>query len=77
MIDAELAKVSKRACKTIAQGEIVAKSLKDYLFRHPEIEQRLQKGGECKYLTTDDASKFAEAATLFLGQPVQAEHVEY
>lgn len=77
MIDAELAKVSKRACKTIAQGEIVAKSLKDYLFRHPEIEQRLQKGGECKYLTTDDASKFADAATLFLGQPVQAEHVEY
>lgn len=77
MIDAELAKVSERTCRTIAQGEIVAQSLKDYLYRHPEIEQRLQKGGECTYLTTDDAARFADAATLFLGQPVQAEHVEY
>jgi glutamate racemase len=55
----------------------VAQSLKDYLRRHPEIEQRLQKGGECTYLTTDDSDKFADSATLFLGSPVGAKHVEY
>lgn len=76
-IDAVLEQISSKACKTVAQGEIVAQSLKDYLIRHPEIEQRIQKGGECTYLTTDDASKFAEAATLFIGQQVQAKHVEY
>jgi glutamate racemase len=76
-IDAELAAAGHSTCKTIAQGEIVAQSLKDYLRRHPEIEQRLQKGGECTYLTTDDSDKFADSATLFLGSPVGAKHVEY
>lgn len=76
-IDAELAKAGDRRCTSIAQGEIVAQSLKDYLHRHPEIEQRLQKGGECTYLTTDDSDKFADAATLFLGSPVRAMHVDY
>ncbi len=76
-INDELASLGKPDCRTIAQGEIVAQSLKDYLQRHPEIEQRLQKGGECTFLTTDDADKFADAAALFLGAPVQAGHVDY
>ena len=76
-IDDELSRLSARPCRTIAQGPIVARSLKDYLLRHPEIEQRLQKGGECTYLTTDNADRFAEAATLFLGSSVRATHVEY
>lgn len=76
-INEELARLGKPDCRTIAQGEIVAQSLKDYLQRHPEIEQRLQKGGECTFLTTDDADKFADAAALFLGAPVQAGHVDY
>ena len=76
-IDAELSRLCERPCRTIAQGPIVARSLKDYLHRHPEIEQRLQKGGECTFLTTDNAERFADAATLFLGSSVRATHVEY
>ena len=75
-IDAELAKLG-HSCKTIAQGEIVAHSLADYLSRHPEYEAQLQKGGSCRYLTTDDADRFASAATLFLGHTVQAARVEW
>lgn len=74
-IDAELANLG-HPCKTIAQGEIVARSLADYLRRHPEYETQLQKGGSCRYLTTDDADRFSSAATLFLGNTVQAEHIE-
>lgn len=74
-IDAELANLG-HPCKTIAQGEIVACSLADYLRRHPEYETQLQKGGSCRYLTTDDADRFSSAATLFLGNTVQAEHIE-
>lgn len=77
LIDEELAQVSYHPCRTIAQGSIVARSLKDYLGRHPEYESQLQKGGECHFLTTDSATRFGEAATLFLGEPVRAEHVEY
>ena len=74
-IDAELASLG-HPCKTIAQGEIVARSLADYLKRHPEYETQLQKSGSCRYLTTDDAERFSSAATLFLGNTVQAERIE-
>lgn len=39
----------------ISQGEIVAKSLKDYLQRHPEIENRCSKTGQIEFYTTDSA----------------------
>lgn len=64
-------------CVALPQGRLVADSLADYLRRHPEYEAPLTRGGSCRYLTTDDARRFEQAATLFLGEPIQAEHVEY
>ena len=59
----------------VAQGEIVARSLEDYLCRHPEMETRLQKGGSCRYLTTEDATRFSATASIFTGEHVEAEHI--
>lgn len=59
----------------VSQGQIVARSLRDYLRRHPEMETRLSRGGNCQYLTTEEASRFASAATLFMGHDVTAERV--
>ena len=56
----------------IEQGPIVAESLADYLRRHPEMDARLTRGGTCRYLTTDVADKFAELASIFTGEAVQA-----
>ena len=39
--------------RVVPQGEYVAESLKDYLIRHPQIEQRCNKNGEAHYLTTE------------------------
>ncbi len=64
----------------ISQGEIVAQSLADYLHRHPEIVERIssplkgRSGGG--FLTTESATKFAESASLFLSEPIEAEHIE-
>lgn len=64
----------------VAQGEIVAHSLQDYLRRHTDIAQRLaprQQGmGSVRYLTTESAGKFADSASLFLSAPVEAQHIE-
>ena len=68
---------SRKTVRFVAQGELVAQSLADYLKRHPEYETQLTRGGNCLFLTTDDAQRFADAATLFLGQRVQAEQVTY
>ncbi len=54
----------------VAQGELVAASLKDYLSRHPEMESRCERGGECTFYTTESPEKFSAMATLFLQQEV-------
>lgn len=61
--------------RLISQGEYVAESLNDYLFRHPGMNERLTKGGSCRFLTTESADKFSEAASVFLSYPVQVEQV--
>ena len=60
---------------TVAQGALVAKSLKDYLVRHPEYREQLSKDGTCRYLTTENADRFAQSASNFIGSSIQAEHI--
>lgn len=59
----------------LAQGDIVADSLVDYLNRHPEIESNLGKEGECKFYTSGDREKFNANASLFSEHEVNAVHV--
>lgn len=51
--------------KVFNSGEIVAKSLADYLTRHPEIEKKLSRGGARKFMTTDDPAKFKQFVEEF------------
>lgn len=76
-ITSVLREIGAPSCRVLAQGDIVARSLADYLRRHPEYEHRLSLGASCQFLTTDDAERFASAAALFIGTVVTATHVEY
>lgn len=49
----------------LSQGDIVATSLKDYLFRHTDIESRLTKGGSINFYTTESIDKFESTARIF------------
>ncbi|MDR0811936.1 MAG: glutamate racemase [Paludibacter sp.] len=60
----------------VSQGEIVAKSLADYLLRHPEIETRCDKYNKIQYFTTESKEKFASSASIFLNSEIVAEHIE-
>ena len=59
----------------ISQGDLVAASLADYLTRHPEYQKQLSQNGTCHYLTTENADRFSQSASNFIGSPVQAEHI--
>ena len=59
----------------ISQGEYVAKSLKDYLHRHPEMDALCTRHGHCRFLTTESEEKFKESASIFLNHPVQVESI--
>ena len=71
-------KRTNRQISVIAQGAIVANSLQDYLLRHPDIAERAKMGGKqtITYLTTESATKFAESASIFLSEPIKAQHIE-
>ena len=59
----------------IAQGEYVAESLKDYLKRHPEMDAKCTKNGNCQFYTTEAEEKFSESASTFLKQQISVKHV--
>jgi glutamate racemase len=62
--------------KVISQGMIVAKSLQDYLYRHPEIERKCSKNGHLQFYTTDSASDFDKHSEIFFGEKVHSKHVD-
>lgn len=64
-----------KGIQVIAQGDIVAAKLADYLQRHPEIEQNCSKNGTLKFLTTEVSTIFNETASQILDQSVQAESI--
>ena len=70
--------ISQQSVSVIAQGEIVAESLADYLERHKDISERAIAGstGSCTFLTTESANKFSDSASMFLDEAIQAKHIE-
>lgn len=57
------------------QGEYIARSLENYLYRHPEVDNVCTKGGTTRYYTTESPEKFAEAATIFLNKDISVERI--
>lgn len=66
---------TSRPITIIPQGQYIASSLEDYLRRHPEMDERLSRGGTCQYLTTESATKFRESASLFLNEEVEVQRI--
>jgi glutamate racemase len=61
----------------VSQGEIVAKSLGDYLERHPEMEKSCSKGATRKFITTDNVQSFNSHASIFFGEEILSELHEH
>lgn len=60
----------------LSQGEIVAKSLADYLLRHPNIDQVCSKNGRREFYTTDSTEDFDNHASIFFGQQLKSKHLD-
>jgi glutamate racemase len=61
--------------EVLTQGEIVADRLADWLDRHPDVAGRLGKGGQRRFLTTDDPGWFAAQGEAMVGGPIDVEKV--
>lgn len=60
----------------ISQGDIVARSLKDYLQRHADIDERITRSGSARFFTTDDPGDFDDHASIFFGSRVAADRLD-
>ena len=61
--------------RVVAQGELVARSLSDYLIRHPEMATQLSRGGSIRYYTTEQPERFSRTASIFFDTPISVEHL--
>lgn len=62
--------------KVVSQGSIVAKSLAEYLIRHPEMEARCSKNGQLQFYTTDSTIDFDKHSEIFYGERLSSKHVD-
>ena len=61
----------------LAQGDLVASALTDYLERHKALEEKLDKNGTCEFLTTEHPEKFRQSASVFLNDlNISAKHID-
>lgn len=62
--------------EALSQGGYVARSLQEYLYRHPEMDNVCTKEGTTHYFTTESPEKFSEAATIFLSKEIDVERID-
>ena len=61
--------------KVVTQGEYVAKSLANYLERHPEMDTLCTKEGICRFLTTESVDIFKQHASIFFEEEIQVKSI--
>ncbi len=66
LLTKSISKFIPEGVKVFCQGEYVAKSLVQYLQRHPEMAERCTTGGTCRFVTTESAQTFLSQASVFL-----------
>lgn len=71
----KILKFVPKGVSVIAQGPIIARSLQDYLDRHPEINEKCSKTGGRKFYTTGEPADFDNHASIFFGGSVHSEKV--
>ena len=71
-----LKKAVPEGIRIVSQGEYVAKSLEDYLRRHPDMDSMCSKGGTMRFYTTESPERFKECAKMFLHKDVSVEHID-
>ncbi len=76
IIENQLNLLAGEKIQIVSQGEIVARSLKDYLSRHVKLDEKLEKNGLTKYFTTEHPKEFSNKALQFIGNAISAIHTQ-
>lgn len=69
-LELEIKKIIGKKIRIISEGKVVARKLKEYLSRHPEIESRLLFRKKRTFYTTDLSDKFCTLGSEFFGSHI-------
>ena len=73
----DIQRIMGKNCRVLDSSKIVAEKLKDYLSRHPKIENKISKNKQRLFYTTDDPTRFKRFGEKFLsGEIKKVERVE-
>jgi glutamate racemase len=75
ILESKVKKIVGKKVTVISEANVVAKKLKNYLSRHPEIENKLSKNSKYIFYTTDVTDKFTSLGGKFLGRKIRVEKV--
>jgi glutamate racemase len=75
LLQEKIRKYLPEKCSIIAQGNIVANSLIDYLKRHPKMDEKCSKKGKTTFYTTESVEKFKQTAGYFLQENIEVKHI--
>lgn len=67
--------VCGKSIEVLDSAKIIGEKLQDYLSRHPEIESKLTRGKDHRFLVTDLTDIFSDNAEKWLGQKVKLEKI--
>lgn len=76
LLESILQKMLPETIQLISQGPLVASSLENYLYRHPEIDKKCTKDGQTMFYTTDAAEDFEQHSRSFYNEQIRAVHVD-
>jgi glutamate racemase len=66
-------KIVPASIAVISQAHVVSQGFRDWLLRHPEMERRLSRTGDCRVATTDDPEWFAQRGERILRRSLTVE----
>lgn len=75
LIESQIKRQLPYGVRAISQGPIIARKLKDYLSRHPELENKLERGRQRLFLSTDGRDEIRTLSELFYGEPLTMETI--
>lgn len=76
ILEPKIRKIVGKNMSIISESKVVGKKLKDYLIRHPEIEQKLSKNKKRRFYSTDLTDNFQILGSKFFGQKIEVKKAE-
>ena len=69
--------ITRHRVRVLSQDEIIPPKLKNYLSRHPEMEEKLSKNGSFEIFATDVNPSFIKNVEKLMGQDITAQQAAY